>query len=124
MSEPIQVLGREALVKNLSDLSGRVLDRLTAAVEISQSEVADEARLNHPYTTRTGQLEHSAQPGQIVITDTTVTGEVVEDKDYASYVELGTSRSRPFPHLFPALTSRAQAFKNRVAFVVKQYLGG
>ncbi len=33
MNEPIQVLGREALVKNLSGLSGQVLDQLLAARE-------------------------------------------------------------------------------------------
>ncbi len=123
MNEPIQVLGREALVKNLSGLSGQVLDQLLAAVEMTQAEVATEARTNHPYVTRTGQLEHSAQPGAIEITETTVTAEVVEDKDYASFVELGTSKARPFPHLYPALLSRASAYRNRVAYVVKKFLG-
>ena len=110
----LQVLGRDQLVHNLAKVQGELLDALVVAVEISQAGVSNFAKANHPYVDRTGQLTNSIQPGAVVVAKDNITGEIIADKAYASWVELGTSRSRPFPFLYPALAQEAQKFSNRV----------
>ncbi len=66
------------------------LDRLLdAALEQISRRVADEARASHPFQNRTGDLEASIRPldthGSAL--DGTLTGGVVADEEYASYVE-------------------------------------
>ena len=105
------LLGREVLVKNLSSFSTGFIAALTEAVEMTQANVSNFAKQNHPYIDRTGQLTNSIQPGRVLISKDDLTGEVLADKDYASFVELGTSRSRPFPFLYPALAQAAPFFR-------------
>ena len=63
--------------------------RLDAALEQISRLTADEARANHPFTNRSGDLESSIRPldsfGSAL--DGTLTGGVVADEDYASFVE-------------------------------------
>lgn len=71
---------------------GRLKDALDqqvrAALELTCSAVAEEARNNHPYTNRTGDLEAMTQPGGIAgsFYDDTLIGDVSADMPYASFV--------------------------------------
>ncbi len=109
-----ELLGRDKMVQNLSKFEVHFVDRLVDAVEITQALVSNFAKATHPYTDRTGQLTNSIQPGRVQISDKRVEGEIRADKSYASFVELGTSRSRPYPFLHPALTANRDAFLQRI----------
>lgn len=65
--------------------------------------VAEEARAGHTYRNRTGRLERSTQHG--AASGNLRTGyrvDVVARRPYATYVDEGTSRNRPYPFLVPA----------------------
>lgn len=93
----------------------RALERETSHLtEVYAKDVADDARANHPYTDRTGDLTSSIQaiagPGLYE-------AQVFAGTEYASYVEEGVSgRSRPYPYLGPA-SERAED-PARLAFYV------
>lgn len=82
-------------------------DELAVAVARGAEVVAFAARADHPYTDRTGRLTSSIRaeaPHGRFTTDTLGT-EVVAATPYASFVEMGTSRARPYPYLGPAFAS-------------------
>lgn len=64
------------------------------------------ARANHPYTNRTYRLQtntrYDGQRGLRGAWGSSYTVHVVGDMFYGGFVELGTSRSRPYPYLAPA----------------------
>lgn len=72
------------------------------ALEKAGDKVARSARDDHPYTDRTGDLTasiYATNPtGEIPAWETSVGGTTF----YASYVEHGTERSKPYPYLDPA----------------------
>lgn len=117
-----QVLGREALVRNLSSFREDLVERLVTAVEITQSAVVDAARREHGagahslgrFETQTGNLEESIQPGGVKVDDRFVSGEVQARMAYAGYVEQGTSRARAYPFMLPAITTNQENFKARL----------
>ncbi len=117
------MFGRENLVRNLSNFAQDVVRRVTVSCEIIQAKVSNFAKANHPYTDRTGNLTKSVMPGRITIENTSITAEVrAGDKfaEYASYVELGTSRSRPYPFLFPALMAHKAEFRGVIQNAVRE----
>lgn len=89
---------------------GESVDRqLDAALEQVSRLTAEEAQANHPFTNRSGDLESSIRP-----LDTfgsalggTLTGGVVADEDYASFVE-----ANGFAFLEPAF-ARVEASAER-----------
>lgn len=109
-----ELLGRDTLVKNMSSFEAKFVEKLVRAVEVTQALISNFAKQNHPYKDRTGQLTNSIQPSEVTVTETMVEGAILADKDYASYVELGTSKSHPYPFLFPALASQQESFRIRV----------
>lgn len=111
--------GMDDLLKNLSDYPKKVVGALAQAAEISQALVVADARQNHPYTDRTENLTNSIQAGRILITELSVEAEVVALMDYASFVEMGTSRARAFPFLYPAVMAQQADYVKRVAAAVR-----
>lgn len=114
-----EILGRDKLVQNLSKFSERLVDAIVTQTEIVQSRVADFAKRNHPYTDRTGNLTSSIQPGTIVVTNKNVEAEIAARMKYASFVEGGTSRARPFPFLHPAIVAHVGEFRNRILSAIR-----
>jgi hypothetical protein len=105
---------------------GSFVDDVTAAKVTLERELADasfdaaadgidEAQANHSYTDRTFQLTERAVPRR------TAGGEaqMVWGKTYASFVDTGTSRAKPYPFT-PQSTKRAQASLERRAEAAAQ----
>ncbi len=111
----IEVKGLENLVKNLSKYSDSVLKGVVAACQITQAIIVNDARSDHPYKDRTGNLTNSIQPGEVIITDQEVTAFVEARMQYATFVEFGTSRAQAYPFLTPAMLRQAANFRKSVA---------
>ena len=93
----------ENLMKELVDITGKV-----------QALVVNEAKLHHPYTDRTGHLTDSIQVGPVLVSDKLIEGVVEARMEYASYVEFGTSRAKPYPFMVPALLKNIPKFRASV----------
>lgn len=108
------VSGWKETILNLSKYEKNVVDRLVTAVQITQAEVVNEAKANHPYTDRTQTLTKSIQAGDVIIKQGSVDGNILALADYASFVEFGTSRSQAYPFLGPAILKSRNSFNRRV----------
>lgn len=92
----------EGIEEALDALCEEAIDSARVAVALHASRVAEEARSTHPYTDRTGDLTDSIEALDTNREGDFVRGYVVAGMGYASYVEEGTSRNRPYPYLRPA----------------------
>lgn len=91
------------------------------------------AKQNAPWTDRTVNLRNSIQAGVATATTETVEGALSMgypgfgmSMDYGPYVELGTSRSAPYPAIWPAVQAAAsqQIFERAFQSYLQQGLGG
>lgn len=102
-------------VEEMCRAAERLLDNeLRVAVQAASRLVRDEARRNHTYTDRTGDLTRSIAliPATGRATDGDLSGGVTATMRYASYVEDGTSRSRAFQYLGTAyLLNQSDIFR-------------
>jgi HK97 gp10 family phage protein len=105
-----KVSGQEELLRNLSTYARVKVAEIYQAVATVQAVVVNEAKLNHPYTDRTTNLTKSIQAGVVEIQDDTVSAEIKAEAEYASFVEMGTSRSKPYPFLTPAIERHQSTF--------------
>lgn len=87
------------LVAAIAEAEGALSEELTRAVDAAVRAGADEARDNHPYTNRTGRLESRTRGRMTGPSE----GVIEANTDYASFVEYGTSRARPYPFVEPAV---------------------
>lgn len=114
------VVGWETVIENLSSIEKDLVDRIVEATQMSQAKVVAAAQRGHGpnahaqdrFQARTGQLEQSIVGANIEITDRNVSAEVVANKNYAEWVEVGTpgGRNRPYPFMFPALVETQPFF--------------
>ena len=80
----------------------------------------EEAQQNHPYTDRTQDLTNTASPvdaggdGQHFGGDV----EMTWPKEYASFVDRGTSRSRPYPYVKNAERAAKAALPDEVKVAI------
>lgn len=118
-SAKVEIIGIENLVSNLSKYSDRLLESVVTACQMSQALIVNDAKNDHPYVDRTGNLTNSIQPGEIEITDDEVTAYVEANMEYATFVEFGTSRAKPYPFLTPAMLRQAGNFRDTVAAQIK-----
>jgi len=95
---------------DLSDFDGLVaawehevdavlMPNLAEAVKATSEAGAHEAQANHPYTDRTRDLTKSIHAEPARISGRNVDGAIVADEYYASFVNNGTSRSKPYPFM-------------------------
>lgn len=115
MSVKVEIKGMDQLVRNLSRYPNELLKGVVAAVQITQARIVNDARADHPYVDRTGNLTNSIMPGEVDITDDEVTAYVEARMQYASFVEFGTSRAKAYPFLTPAMLRNAKTFRDSVA---------
>lgn len=119
MSLKVEIKGMDQLVRNLSRYPDELLKGVVAAVQMTQAMIVNDARADHAYTDRTGNLTNSIMPGEVEITDEEVTGYVEARMQYATFVEFGTSRAKAYPFLTPAMLRNAKTFRDNVARQVK-----
>lgn len=120
MSLRVEIKGMDKLVRNLSRFSDAALKGIVTASEMSQAMIVNDARSDHPYTDRTGNLTNSIQPGEIIVTDKDVTAYVEARMQYATFVEFGTSRAVAYPFLTPAMLRQASNFRKNVARALQE----
>lgn len=116
----IRILGIPEVIKNFGEYQSRVLQAAVTATQMSQARIVNQARSNHPYQDRSGNLTNSIQAGDIEISEIGVTAFVEARMEYASFVEFGTSRSRAYPFLTPAMLAEYPRFKANTAREIKK----
>lgn len=118
------VVGMEKLAKNLSSYSDNVVKAVVSGCQLTQAQIVNHARANHSKDAHSSGrfishhggngLVGSIQPGQIEISDEDVTAEIIARQPYASFVEEGTSRSKAYPYLEPAVQANRKAFSENI----------
>lgn len=104
------ISGQEELLNNLSAYEQVKVAEIYQAMATVQAMTVNEARKKHPYKDRTTNLTKSIQAGVGVIQDDYVSAEIKAEAEYASWVEMGTSRSKPYPFLTPAIEKNQATF--------------
>lgn len=96
----------KAVVDAFRALRPALNNELEKAVRATGRAVAREAKRNHAYTDRTGDLTRSikALPVTGTFTADTLSGGATATTPYAGYVEEGTERMRARPYLSTAYT--------------------
>jgi len=113
------VNGQEELLRNLSKYEAEKVKDIYEAAAAVQAIVVNDARADHPYKDRTTNLTKSIMAGVVNVEDDNVTAEVKAEAEYASYVEMGTSRSKPYPFLYPAVMRAQKIFLNAMRKALK-----
>ncbi len=103
------VTGLKQIIKNMSSFDRKTVRRLVIAVQATQVTVINDAQAIVPKVTR-NLMQSLNPPGRVLITDKLIEGEASAKMDYASFVELGTSRQRPQPYLAPSLIKNGSSF--------------
>lgn len=98
----ITIEGIEDVTRALLAAKGTVGDVIALGVREAIYEGAQEAKATHRYTDRTGNLTASIRAVPGVYARTGSDGDIVATMPYASYVENGTYRSRPYPFMAQA----------------------
>lgn len=106
-----------SLDAQLGSLAAMLDDEARAAMLDGARIVADEAATHHPYTNRTGRLQSRTVAGRVRgnASRGRVSADVLGDTRYGSFVEEGTSRSRPYPYLAPAAAAKGDEVAEGVA---------
>lgn len=106
-----------SLDAQFASLSAMLDDEARAAMLEGARIVADEAAAHHPYTNRTGRLQSRTVAGRVRgnASRGRVSADVLGDTRYGSFVEEGTSRSRPYPYLAPAAAAKGDEVAEGVA---------
>lgn len=106
-----------SLDAQLGSLAAMLDDEARAAMLDGARIVAEEAATNHPYTNRTGRLQSRTVAGLVRgnASRGRVRVDVLGDTRYGSFVEEGTSRSRPYPYLAPAAAAKGDEVAEGVA---------
>jgi HK97 gp10 family phage protein len=106
----IEFEGIEEFRRNCQEAAKELDAGLYSAVKEAAEAGALEARTNHPYTNRTGMLEANTVALMLRQGFANYEGEIFANREYASYVNDGTSRSRPYPFMPQAEAKARQVF--------------
>lgn len=95
------------LLDTINEMQRRIEGEMLPAMLDVAEGVVEDMKTGHTFTNRTGKLEGSMGHGGA--SGSLLRGyrvEVFGRTRYASYVDEGTSRSRPYPYLWPAWKRR------------------
>lgn len=109
----------EAMLK-LDLFEKLLIKELIEATDFSTIMVRDFARHNHPYIDRTGNLTHSINMKPAKVEGNFISGQVGAWMEYAAGVEFGTSHSRPYPFMLPALRQNQKKIEQVLKGTVKR----
>lgn len=95
------------LVEAIEEMRRRIDGEMLPAMLDVAEGVVEDMKTGHTFTNRTGKLEASMHHGGA--SGSLLRGyrvEVIANRRYATFVDQGTSRSRPYPYLWPAWRRR------------------
>lgn len=124
MESGVELLGREQLVRNLSEFQKNVVRAIVIQVEITQIRIKEAAQADHGagahaqgrYVSRTETLSRSIQPGRVYVKDNEVSAEMRAGDAFANYASFVEKR---YPYLGPAIRQYQNEFVDRVRRAVK-----
>lgn len=116
-----EIEGLEELKREL-DKSTEVLEGDLALMSIQAAEAGvSEAKRNHPYTDRTGDLTGEATVLKEFDSRGNTEAEMLWPENYASFVDKGTSRAKPYPFTPQAVERAEQALKSGVDISIAHF---
>ncbi len=119
--------GTQRVLNNMMLAKSETLREIAEAVEKSAVDVANHAKAGHEgnrahmnkrYQNQTGNLTQSIRSALTKVGFDLVEAATFTSMEYAVGVELGTSRNRPYPFLWPALLANQESFKERLKAVL------
>jgi len=113
------VKGMEQLKRNLDSFKRESKTVLIKGVFNGNVRIANRAKVDHPYIDRTGNLTGSIQAEKPEVSIDKISGETTAGMEYAPHVELGSSNSRPYPFMFPALDAESQGIINGLRSILR-----
>jgi len=119
------VQGMAELKRNLASFKRQAGDVIEKAVFNGCVMIQNEAKSNHPYTDRTGNLTNSIQAMKPKSRGSKIIGETVAGMEYATAVELGVKSGdkgtrRPYPFMFPALEKISPRINREIKDLIKR----
>ena len=102
-----KINGLNDLFRNVQHLKGASEKATVSALAQVAIDVANDARDNHTFTNRTGNLEGSIQPLPVEMKGRRFIQKVRAGMSYAYYVEFGTEKTNAYPFMNPALNRNA-----------------
>jgi len=116
-----RVYGHDQVIRNLSQYRKELVARIVRAATSTQAKVVNNAKgvLRPGYGYITGNLQRSIGAGQVIIKSKEVKVFVEANAEYASHVEMGTSRSRAKPFLGPALLKNRAFYQKSMKQALK-----
>lgn len=117
----MHVNGFGALSARINAAQAAAVPLVRAVLDKSAADVTSTAQANAPVDTGTLRASYNRTSGGDAAL---MWSEVKPGVNYAIYVELGTSRMAPRPHLFPALDQHGPQFVRAVAAASRAVFGG
>lgn len=123
-----EIKGLNELKKNLDIFKRQTFDLVKKAIQESAIMIQNEAKQNHGenahatnrYIDRTANLTNSIQATIAQETIDKIMVNVIAGMQYASSVELGTVKSRPFPFLFPAYEKNGKILNESIKNIISR----
>lgn len=119
------VTGAQMVINNLMIQKIKKIKLIAEAVEKTAVSISNHAKMGHEknmahikdrFETQTGTLVLSIKPEMEKVTLKEITARIYTeaksaDFNYPAGVEFGTSRSKPYPFMFPALVANIAIYK-------------
>ncbi len=124
MAKVFQISGARKIANNILIQKNKMLGRIAVAVEKTGVDVKTHAQANHTegvahgmgrFERKSGLLQKNIEVELETVTFKEVTATVSAMMEYAIPVEFGTSKTRAYPFMFPALIANQENLKKRVA---------
>lgn len=100
-----------------------LIKELIEATDLSTMMVRDFAKHNHPYHDWTQNLTNSIFMQPAKVEGAFIVGKFGAGMEYAAAVEFGTSHSRPYPFMLPALKQNQTKIEQVLKGTVKRCTG-